>query len=52
MINSVSAKEINYPAQRPAYSVLGTEKGHLLPTLENAIEEYFRKEKTEKRRVA
>ena len=52
MIHSVSANEINYPAQRPVNSALGTEKGHLLPSLENAIEEYFRKEKTEKRRVA
>ncbi|MGZ8538579.1 MAG: family 1 glycosylhydrolase, partial [Flavisolibacter sp.] len=52
MINSVSAAEINYPAKRPSYSVLGSEKGHLLPSLENAIEEYFRKEKTENRKVA
>lgn len=52
MINSVSAKDLNYPAKRPAYSVLGTEKGNLLPSLESAIEEYFKKEKMDKRRVA
>jgi dTDP-4-dehydrorhamnose reductase len=29
------------PATRPAYSVLQSEKGVLMPSLENAIEEYF-----------
>jgi dTDP-4-dehydrorhamnose reductase len=40
-INSVSSSEIVYPATRPRYSVLGSEKGHLLPTLENALDRYF-----------
>jgi len=43
---------MNYAARRPSYSVLGSEKGHLLPTLEKALEEYMKSEKTEKREVA
>jgi dTDP-4-dehydrorhamnose reductase len=33
--------EMNFKAPRPLYSVLGTEKGHLLPGLNNAIDRYF-----------
>ena len=40
-INAVPLQDLNYPARRPYYSVLGTEKGHLLPTLENAMQRFF-----------
>jgi dTDP-4-dehydrorhamnose reductase len=52
LIHSVSREEIDYPAPRPAYSVLGTERGQLLPTLEEALQQYFRKQKREERKVA
>jgi dTDP-4-dehydrorhamnose reductase len=41
LINAVPSLAINYLATRPKYSVLGTEKGHLLPSLENALDRYF-----------
>lgn len=44
-ISAVPSIEIAYPAPRPKYSVLGTEKGHLLPSLENALERYFAEKK-------
>jgi dTDP-4-dehydrorhamnose reductase len=44
LIHSVSREEIAYPAPRPAYSVLGSERGQLLPTLEEALQQYFRKQ--------
>jgi len=44
-INAVPSQEIAYPAPRPKYSVLGTEKGHLLPSLENALDRYFAEKK-------
>jgi dTDP-4-dehydrorhamnose reductase len=40
-ISAVPLVNLKYPAARPYYSVLGTEKGHLLPSLENALERYF-----------
>ena len=36
-IESCSTASLNLPAQRPVYSVLGSERGLLLPSLENAI---------------
>jgi dTDP-4-dehydrorhamnose reductase len=44
-INAVSAKELAYPAPRPHYSVLSTEKGHHLPSLANALQRYFAEKK-------
>jgi dTDP-4-dehydrorhamnose reductase len=52
LIKVVSAAAMNYPARRPGYSVLGSERGQLLPSFESALEEYFQKEKKEKRKVA
>ncbi|MFL5809086.1 MAG: SDR family oxidoreductase, partial [Flavisolibacter sp.] len=52
LIQPVKNEEMNYIARRPSYSVLGSEKGHMLPTLETALKEYLEKEKTEKRKVA
>lgn len=49
-INAVSSGELNYAALRPAYSVLSTEKGHLLPSFQNAFERYVLKEKIEARK--
>ena len=40
-INAVSLEELNYPAPRPKYSVLGSNKGYLLPKLENAMQRFF-----------
>lgn len=40
-INALPLKELNLPAKRPKYSVLGSEKGHLLPSLDNALKRYF-----------
>ena len=51
-IHAVASSEINYTARRPAYSVLSSERGHLLPALENALSRYMHEEKKEKRQVA
>ena len=51
-IHAVAASEMNYTAPRPAYSVLSSERGHLLPTLENALNRYMHEETKEKRKVA
>ncbi len=40
-INSVPASALNLKAARPKYSVLSTEKGHMLPELNHALERYF-----------
>lgn len=39
-ISSVTNEELNYPAQRPLYSVLSSTRGVLLPTLEEALKNY------------
>jgi len=41
LIKPLPLKKLNYSAPRPYYSVLGTERGYLLPDLENAINRYF-----------
>jgi dTDP-4-dehydrorhamnose reductase len=41
LISAVPLTDLKYPAQRPYYCVLGSEKGHLLPSLEDALERYF-----------
>jgi dTDP-4-dehydrorhamnose reductase len=52
LINAVNAAEINYPAKRPFNSVLSSERGHLLPSFESAMEEYLQEQKVQKRKVA
>lgn len=52
LIQAVACHEMGYVARRPLYSVLSSERGHLLPSLENALERYMQQEKTEKREVA
>jgi dTDP-4-dehydrorhamnose reductase len=44
-IKAVPLAEMNYVATRPIYSVLGSEKGYLLPTLENALQRFFDEKK-------
>lgn len=39
-INEVSIDEMNLEAPRPRYSVLGTEKGWMMPTLDNALRRF------------
>jgi dTDP-4-dehydrorhamnose reductase len=51
-IRAVPQHQLNQLAKRPSYSVLGTEKGQLLPSLDAALLEYFKEEKKEKRKVA
>jgi dTDP-4-dehydrorhamnose reductase len=45
LITGKPAAAMNYSALRPANSVLGTERGHILPSLENAIDRYFAEKK-------
>jgi len=52
LIDSKPSEELGYIARRPSYSVLGSNKGQLLPSLDNALEQYIKAEKTEKRKVA
>ena len=40
-IHAIPASQMGYLAQRPVYSVLGTEKGYLLPSLEDALDRYM-----------
>ena len=44
-VNAVPSAELKQPAQRPGYSVLGSEKGGMLPTLENSLRRYFNEKK-------
>jgi dTDP-4-dehydrorhamnose reductase len=44
-IKAIPGSHLNLPALRPTYSVLGSERGQLLPTLENALDRYFREKK-------
>jgi dTDP-4-dehydrorhamnose reductase len=41
LIESRSVAELNWPAPRPAYSVLGSERGMVMPTLDDALARYF-----------
>ncbi len=41
LITSVAESQLGLKAQRPAYSALGSEKGILTPTLDDAIDRYF-----------
>ena len=40
-VRGVRAAEIGWAAPRPAYSVLGSDRGALMPSLDQAIAEYF-----------
>jgi dTDP-4-dehydrorhamnose reductase len=52
LICAVDSSRMNYTARRPNYSVLASERGHLLPSLENALNRFFHEKKKEKRKVA
>ncbi len=39
-ISSVTSEELNYPAKRPLYSVLSSNRGILLPSLEEGLKNY------------
>ena len=41
LIQPLTAASMNFSAPRPLYSVLGTERGNQLPSLENAFERYM-----------
>ncbi len=45
-IKAVPSAHLALPAPRPLYTVLGTEKGHLLPSLSNALDRYFYEKNT------
>lgn len=42
MIDARPAAQMGYAAPRPPYSVLGSERGQLLPALEDALDRYWR----------
>jgi dTDP-4-dehydrorhamnose reductase len=44
-INSMPAKDISLMASRPSYCVLGSKKGIVLPTLENALQRFYNERK-------
>lgn len=45
IIHAVPLKDLSYPAMRPQYCVLGSDRGHLLPSLENALGRFFHEKK-------
>jgi len=52
LIQAVPAAQLPLPAKRPSYSVLGSERGSIMPGLDSALDQYFRTEREEKRKVA
>jgi dTDP-4-dehydrorhamnose reductase len=52
LIQPLTAESINYPAPRPLYSVLGTERGNQLPSLENAFERFMREYSVDTAKIA
>jgi dTDP-4-dehydrorhamnose reductase len=52
LIVSLPSRKMNFKAKRPLNSVLESERGQLLPSLESAMEEYFRLLANESRKVA
>jgi dTDP-4-dehydrorhamnose reductase len=39
-LQEVAAEAVDYPAQRPAFSALGSERARLLPSLDDALQRY------------
>jgi dTDP-4-dehydrorhamnose reductase len=52
LINAVGVDTMNYIAKRPFNSVLGSERGYLLPSFQSAMDEYLQQQKVQKRKVA
>jgi dTDP-4-dehydrorhamnose reductase len=46
LVQGVPGASMERKAARPLYSVLGTEKGQLMPRLSNAIDRYFAEKHT------
>jgi dTDP-4-dehydrorhamnose reductase len=46
LVDARPTKSMGLAATRPAYSVLTSERGHLLPSLEDALARYFRESET------
>ena len=44
LIREVTMEEMNHIAKRPAYSVLNSERGLLLPSLDDALNRYFQEQ--------
>lgn len=42
LLKLVSLETANFPAKRPAYSVLGSSRGRIMPTLSDALTRYLR----------
>jgi dTDP-4-dehydrorhamnose reductase len=51
-IQAKSAFELGWKARRPTYSVLGSERGKLMPSLDNAISRYFEERPIEVKQAA
>lgn len=45
LIESVSSEQLNWTAKRPQYSALKSEKGMMMPTLDNALSRFFDEQK-------
>jgi dTDP-4-dehydrorhamnose reductase len=45
LVQAMPLAELDLPATRPRYSVLGSEKGILMPSLESALRRYFSEKK-------
>lgn len=41
LVHGVPSSALGFPAARPAYSTLASERAHLMPTLEHALDNYF-----------
>ena len=41
-VEARETRQMGWPAARPTYSVLGSERGWIMPSLEDAMERYFR----------
>lgn len=46
LIKAVPCEDMDFDAPRPRYSVLGSERAHILPAMENAFERYFAEKKS------
>ncbi|HZH98077.1 MAG TPA: family 1 glycosylhydrolase [Fimbriimonadaceae bacterium] len=42
LVHGLTTEEFRLPARRPAYTALGTEKGQIMPTLQEGLNSYFR----------
>jgi dTDP-4-dehydrorhamnose reductase len=52
LLRAITSAEMGMPALRPLYSVLGTERGQILPSLDHAIERYISEIGIDRKRAA